>query len=75
MIVSHTQVKAAVNRALDLSCHGSINSAMAAAAQALCLPIEAVHAAMQPEGWCCERGENLGVAMCDECLATNEVPA
>lgn len=66
-IIERDQVRAAVGRALDLDCYGSIDSAIAAAARALCLPVEAVRDAMQPAGWCCERGENLGVSVCEEC--------
>ena len=68
-ITPRETVRDAIERALDGPCYGDIHAAMCAAAAELCLPIEAVHEATQPLGHCCERGENLGVGVCDECQA------
>lgn len=69
MITTRERVAAAVERALDGACYGSIERAKEAAAAELCLPLEAVHQALQPLGHCCEMGENLGVGVCDDCAA------
>ena len=45
----------------------SMASVFEAAAAVLCLSPEAVRSAVQPLGWCCQAGENLGVSVCDEC--------
>lgn len=42
MIIQRDQVRAAVERALQLDPNGDIHAAIASAAQALCLPVEAV---------------------------------
>lgn len=67
MIVTRKAVHEAVERALDGACYGDIQAAREAAAAELCLPIEAVRDAMQPVGYCCAAGENLGVSVCDDC--------
>lgn len=67
-IVSRERVKRAVDDALNGSCYGDEGKAIAHAAAALCLPVQAVVQALQPaDAWCCPQGENLGVLVCDEC--------
>jgi hypothetical protein len=67
-IVPIDRVKRAVDDALAGSCAGSLPDAMAHAAKALCITVEAVQRALQPaDFWCCEKGENLGVPVCDDC--------
>lgn len=65
-IITREKVRQAVERAMLLA-PGSVEEAKRAAAQALCLPVEAVHDALQPPGHCCPAGENLGVPVCEEC--------
>ena len=65
-IVTRDSVRAAVNRVLliDPDC---IECAMRAAAVALCMPVEAVHDAMQLDGQFCSDDEDLVVSVCHAC--------
>lgn len=68
-IIPRPLVRAAVERALSLD--PCMESAIAAAAAALSIPVEAVRDVMQPPAWCCERGESLGISICNECAETS----
>jgi hypothetical protein len=73
-IVARERVKRAVDDALNGSCHGDQEKAIAYVAAAQCLPEEAVRLALQPaDFWCCEKGENLGVPVCDDCAEFDEL--
>lgn len=48
MILTRTQVQAAVSRALQLDPHRDRDAAIEAAARALAIPVEAVRDALQP---------------------------
>jgi hypothetical protein len=49
-IVQRDQVRAAIERALQLDPKRDMRAAIASTAQALCLPVEAVQAALEPIG-------------------------
>lgn len=68
-IIARPIVRAAVERALTLD--PCMETAIAVAAVALSIPVEAVREVMQPPGWCCERGESLGISICNECAETS----
>lgn len=61
-ITSREKVRAAFKRASDLGC--TDEEALAATAQALAIPIKAARECI---GFCCERGEQQQVSVCDEC--------
>lgn len=66
-ITSRDKVCAALQRARSLG--STDEEAIAAAAQALCIPVEAVR---ECAGYCCERGEQLLTSICDECAEVLE---
>ena len=67
MITKKFTIREAVDKVLDGPCRGSIEAAIERTAKDLCLPVEAVRDAMQPNGHCCQKGENLGVSVCEDC--------
>lgn len=73
-IIARERVERAVEDALDGSCYGDVDKAISHVAAALCIPEESVRLALQPaDFWCCEKGENLGVPVCDDCAEFDAV--